>query len=78
METGETACIMQTLSEVKSSPESAIKTMVLEIFQYFESGTPTMIRTWDPQIRNLVLYPTELPGRCERQEFYQSRAFPIS
>jgi hypothetical protein len=21
-----------------------------------------MIRTWDPQIRNLVLYPTELPG----------------
>ena len=25
-------------------------------------GTPTMIRTWDPQIRNLVLYPTELPG----------------
>ena len=27
-------------------------------------GTPTMIRTWDPQIRNLVLYPTELPGLC--------------
>ena len=25
-------------------------------------GAPTMIRTWDPQIRNLVLYPTELPG----------------
>ena len=23
-----------------------------------------MIRTWDPQIRNLVLYPTELPGRA--------------
>ena len=22
-----------------------------------------MIRTWDPQIRNLVLYPAELPGR---------------
>ncbi len=22
-----------------------------------------MIRTWDPQIRNLVLYPTELPGQ---------------
>ena len=21
-----------------------------------------MIRTWDPQIRNLVLYPAELPG----------------
>jgi hypothetical protein len=26
-------------------------------------GAPTMIRTWDPQIRNLVLYPTELPGQ---------------
>ena len=25
-------------------------------------GAPTMTRTWDPQIRNLVLYPTELPG----------------
>ena len=35
-------------------------------------GTPTMIRTWDPQIRNLVLYPTELPGRCEQRKFYQS------
>ena len=23
-----------------------------------------MIRTWDPQIRNLVLYPTELPGHA--------------
>jgi hypothetical protein len=22
-----------------------------------------MIRTWDPQIRNLVLYPAELPGQ---------------
>ena len=28
----------------------------------FDNGAPTMIRTWDPQIRNLVLYPTELPG----------------
>ena len=26
-------------------------------------GAPTMIRTWDPQIRNLVLYPAELPGQ---------------
>jgi hypothetical protein len=24
-----------------------------------------MIRTWDPQIRNLVLYPTELPGQSK-------------
>ena len=42
--------------------KSAIKTVVFEVLQYFEIGTPTMIRTWDPQIRNLVLYPTELPG----------------
>ena len=62
METGETACIIQTLSGVTGFTKSAIKTEVFEVFQYYESGAPTMIRTWDPQIRNLVLYPTELPG----------------
>ncbi len=31
-------------------------------------GTPTMIRTWDPQIRNLVLYPTELPGLNDERD----------
>ena len=27
-----------------------------------------MIRTWDPQIRNLVLYPTELPGLNDKRD----------
>ncbi len=27
-----------------------------------------MIRTWDPQIRNLVLYPTELPGLSDERD----------
>ena len=27
-----------------------------------------MIRTWDPQIRNLVLYPTELPGLNDERD----------
>jgi hypothetical protein len=27
-------------------------------------GAPGRIRTHDPQIRSLVLYPTELPARC--------------
>ena len=31
--------------------------------QFVEHGAPERIRTSDPQIRNLVLYPTELPGR---------------
>ena len=30
------------------------------------NGAPERIRTSDPQIRNLVLYPAELPGpRCD-------------
>ena len=28
----------------------------------FRSGAPGRIRTHDPQIRSLVLYPTELPA----------------
>ncbi len=49
--------------------KNAIKTEVFEVFQSIEGGTPTMTRTWDPQIRNLVLYPTELPGRRENRAF---------
>ncbi len=33
-----------------------------------ETGVPDRIRTCGPQIRNLVLYPTELRGR-ERAAF---------
>ena len=29
-----------------------------------QNGAPGRIRTCDPQIRNLVLYPTELRARC--------------
>jgi hypothetical protein len=32
----------------------------------FSIGAPERIRTSDPQIRNLVLYPAELPGRFAR------------
>ena len=32
------------------------------------AGVPEGIRTPDPEIRNLVLYPTELPGRSSRAE----------
>ena len=37
-----------------------------------------MIRTWDPQIRNLVLYPTELPGLHKTREFYQTKTVSVS
>ncbi len=40
--------------------------------RFVEYGAPTMIRTWDPQIRNLVLYPTELPGPACRDSSKES------
>ncbi len=37
-----------------------------------------MIRTWDPQIRNLVLYPTELPGLNDEPILAESRLPALS
>ena len=37
--------------------------LVAGLFKPFEKiGAPSRIRTHDPQIRSLVLYPTELPA----------------
>ncbi len=45
-----------------------------------KSGAPERIRTSDPQIRSLVLYPTELRAHCrlaEREGFEPSVGFPL-
>ena len=48
-------------SSLRSSPYG--RTSCVQIAsQFVEHGAPERIRTSDPQIRNLVLYPTEYRG----------------
>ena len=50
-------------SSLRSSPFG--RTSCVQIAsQFVEHCAPKRIRTSDPQIRNLVLYPTELPGQA--------------
>ena len=46
-----------------SSPHQARKCRVLVFPVFQQSGAPEEIRTPDPQIRSLVLYPAELRAR---------------
>ena len=41
---------------------------------YFSNGAPDRIRTCGPQIRNLMLYPTELRARLINEAPYLTRA----
>ncbi len=55
---------LSQVSRARRMPFSAYRRIPrIGMTQVVELGAPTMIRTWDPQIRNLVLYPAELPGR---------------
>src|SRR5882672_2049330 len=47
----------------RSSPLKAQKRQVLACPVLYRSGAPEEIRTPDPQIRSLVLYPAELRAR---------------
>lgn len=47
----------------RSSPHQAQKRQVLECPVLYRSGAPGTIRTSDPQIRSLMLYPAELRAR---------------
>jgi hypothetical protein len=40
-------------------------------YYYQKSGTPEGIRTPDPQLRRLLLYPTELLARMDSIWLYQ-------
>ena len=49
--------------DAAEKPEGAISQLVDEAKK---SGDPGAIRTRDPQLRRLVLYPAELPGHDQR------------
>ena len=51
----------------RSLPLQARKRRVLALPVLYRSGAPEGIRTPDPQIRSLVLYPAELPAPSRRR-----------
>src|SRR6202011_3746571 len=51
----------------RSSPSQAQKRRGLACPVLYRSGAPEGIRTPDPQIRSLVLYPAELPAPAVRR-----------
>ena len=65
-ERGSASCVPKAYCCAPSSPLQAQKRLVLAFLVLYRDGAPEEIRTPDPQIRSLVLYPAELRAlmRC--------------
>ena len=59
-------CLLSSVALLVAS-DQAQKRRLLAAIAYSESGAPEEIRTPDPQIRSLVLYPAELRARKRQQ-----------